>query len=204
MSSPGRRPEILFLPGAAGDHALATRLRAGDERAYEELYNLHAPKLFRLLRRLVGSGPIAEDVVQETFAAAFRAVGRFRGEASLATWITGIGIRHALNALRGQARRLRSECLAEAETVCDATESWLAGRSVARTVLGILDKIEPEKRSALLLHAEGYTATEIAGIMGAPRGTVLSRLARGRAELIEFAVRAGIVPNKASAEEGGV
>jgi RNA polymerase sigma-70 factor (ECF subfamily) len=203
MSSPGRRPEILFLPGAAGDRALLTRLQAGDERAYEELYNLHAPKLFRLLRRLVGSGPIAEDVVQETFAAAFRAVGRFRGEASLATWITGIGIRHGLNTLRGQTRRLRSECRAEAETVCDATESWLVGRSVARTVLGILEKIDPEKRIALLLHAEGYSATEIASIIGAPRGTVLSRMARGRAEVTELAVRAGIVPNKASAEEGG-
>src|SRR5437763_5986250 len=83
-------PRIAFLPGAAGERALIARLVAGDELAYRECYEMHAPRTLRVLLRMLGDRAKAEDVLQETFVAAFKKIGQFRGDAQLGTWITGI------------------------------------------------------------------------------------------------------------------
>jgi len=183
--APNRR--IAFLPGAAGERALVARLVAGDELAYRECYELHAAKIFRVLVRTLGNPAKAEDVLQETFAAAFAKIGQFRGEAQLGTWITGIAIRRALNLVRAEGRRLPPATTSDEIEPADESageEARLASRDLARHLLQLMDRLDPPRRLALLLHAEGYTAAEIAEMTDAPRGTVLSHISRARAELI--------------------
>jgi RNA polymerase sigma-70 factor (ECF subfamily) len=164
---------------------------AGEDAAYRECYELHAPALMRVLVRVLRNRALAEEILQESFVAAFRKIGQFRGETKLSSWLTGIALRRGLNALRGESRRLKHlPPPPEPET---SFEPFLADRDMTRKVLALLDEMEPEKRMALLLQAEGHTAAEIAEMMGEPRGTVLSRLARSRAELVERAAAAGLV-----------
>ena len=77
------------------------------------------------------------------------------------------------------------------------------GRDLARKAMAVLDKMDPPKRVALLLHAQGHTVSEIAEICGEPRGTILARLSRGRAELSLRLAEAGVVVEsfRASTEE---
>ena len=131
----------------------------------------------------------AEEILQETFVAVFRKVGQYRGEAQFGTWIRGIAARRALNALRDDSRRIPSVG-AGAESVDAGSETDLTRRDLARRLLGLLDRLSDDKRIAILLHAEGYSATEIGEMTESPRATVLARIARGRAELVKLAAEA--------------
>jgi RNA polymerase sigma-70 factor (ECF subfamily) len=181
-------PRITFLPGAAGERALVARLMAGDELAYRECYETHAPRTLRVLLRMLGDRGKAEDVLQETFVAAFKKIAQFRGDAQLGTWITGIAIRRALNHVRDAGRRLPAATTDAIEPPAElpGEESHLASRDLARHLLVRMEQLEPARRLALLLFAEGYTASEIGELTGAPRSTVLSQIARGRAELLAW------------------
>lgn len=196
---PSRR--IALLPGPAGDRALVARLLAGEEQAYRDCYEIHAPRTLALLVRMLRDRGRAEEILQETFVCAFNKIGQFRGDAQFATWLSGIAIRRALNAVRDESRRIPSAA-AGAERPSDAgEESQLTRRDLARRVLGLLDKLQEEKRIAILLHAEGYTAAEIGSMTKAPRATVLARIMRGRAELVSLAADAGMSDDDAAIEE---
>ena len=97
-------PRIVPLPGPAGDRALAARLRAGEDQAYRDCYELHAPRTFALLGRMLRNRAKAEEILQETFVAVFKKIRQYRGDAQLGTWIRGIAARRALNALRDDSR----------------------------------------------------------------------------------------------------
>jgi RNA polymerase sigma-70 factor (ECF subfamily) len=180
----------------ARESELRQRLAAGDGAAFRALYDAQGPRLLRLLLRLLGDGGLAEEILQDTFLAAYESVGKFRGEATLAGWLARIALRRALNARRARARR-KEEALDQVEMpdeVTQTAQSGLEGRDLARRVLGLMERLEPRKRQALLLQAEGYTASEIAEIEGEPRGTILARLFRARAELVELAAAEGLTP----------
>ena len=197
-----RNQRPAFLRGPAGERALAARLAAGDDLAFRECYEQFAPGLLRLLVRVLKNQALAEEILQDTFVSAFRSVGKFRGDARLNTWLAGIGLRRALNSVRDDATRARN--LPDAREPSGSPEPWLAERDLTRKVLALLDEMQPDKRIALLLQAEGYTALEIAELTGEPRGTILSRLARGRAELAERAAAAGLAqPSEFLAAEEG-
>ncbi len=183
---------LSFLRGPAGERALLARLAAGDELAYRELYEQYAPGLMRLLMGVVKNRSLAEEILQETFVAAFKHVASFRGEARLATWLAGIALRRAFNSVRDDGRRLRALPAPDSECSAPSPEHWLGDRDLTRKILALLEEMEPAKKLALLLQAEGYTAAEIAEVTGEPRGTVLSRLSRGRAELAERVQQAGL------------
>src|SRR5215831_6250238 len=102
--SPSSR--IVLLPGPAGDRALVSRLRAGEEQAYRDCYDLHAPRTLALLARMLRDRARAEEILQETFVAVFKKIGQFRGDAPFGAWIRGIAVRRALNALRDESRRI--------------------------------------------------------------------------------------------------
>ncbi len=177
-------------------HSLRERLAAGDAAAFRELYQAQAPRLLRLLQRLLGDAGLAEEILQDTFLAAFESARDFRGEASLATWLARIALRRALNARRGRARR-REETKEEGEMRAHTSQTAPAGPEaldLARRLLALMNRLEPRKRQALLLQVEGYTAAEIAEIEGEPRGTVLARLSRARAELVALAAAEGLTP----------
>ena len=107
------------------------------------------------------------------------------GEAPFGAWIRGIAVRRALNALRDDARRIPSGADGP-ETVTADVEDDLTRRDLARRMLALLDRLSDDKRLAILLYAEGYTASEIGELTNAPRATVLARIARGRAELVSL------------------
>jgi RNA polymerase sigma-70 factor (ECF subfamily) len=178
-----RRDEtILFLPGEIGERALRARLVAGEDAAYRDCYELYAPKLMRLLVGILRNRARAEEVLQETFIAAFRSIARFRGEIAVSSWLARIATNRAYNLIRDESRQKRT-APPPAEEVVSRLEPRVEGRDLARKVMGILDRMDPPKKLALLLQAEGYTVAEIAEISDEPRGTILARLSRGRAEL---------------------
>jgi RNA polymerase sigma-70 factor (ECF subfamily) len=186
-----RRDDIVFLPGEIGDRALRTRLIAGEDAAYRECYQLHAPKLLRLLTGILRNQARAEEVLQETFIAAFRGISRFRGEVSIATWLARIATNRAYNVIRDESRVKRTAPPAE-QAPALGIEPRVEGRDLARKVMWILDQMEPAKKLALLLQAQGYTVAEIAEVSAEPRGTILARLSRSRAELSLRMAEAGL------------
>ncbi len=191
MVTEKRDENILFLPGEVGERALRTRLIAGEDAAYRECYQQYAPKLMRLLRGIIRNKARAEELLQETFVAAFRGIASFRGEVSLGTWLGRIATNRAYNAIRDEARVKRTAPPLDEEPVAQPVPN-VEGRDLARKVLAILGQMEPSKRLALLLQAEGYTVAEIAEISGEPRGTILARLSRSRAELSLRMAQAGL------------
>ncbi len=197
-----RDQNILFFPGEIGERALRARLVAGEDAAYRECYQHYAPRLMRLLTGIVRNTARAEELLQETFVAAFRGIAGFRGEVSLATWLARIATNRAYNAIRDDARAKRTAPPPEDEPV-SRFEPHVEGRDLARKVLAILGQMDPTKKFALLLQAEGYTVAEIAEISGEPRGTILARLSRSRAELSLRMSEAGLVTDAtpASMEE---
>jgi RNA polymerase sigma-70 factor (ECF subfamily) len=180
---------VPLPPGPAGDRALVSRLRAGDDQAYRDCYDLHAPRTLALLARMLRDRARAEEILQETFVAVFRKIGQYRGDAPFGAWIRGIAARRALNALRDESRRIPITGAA-ADGADSGSEGELTRRDLARRLVELLDRLAADKRIALLLHAEGYTAAEIGAMTDAPRATVLARIARGRAELAKLAAAA--------------
>jgi len=186
MSSSSR---IVLLPGPVGDRALVSRMRAGEDQAYRDCYDLHAPRTLALLARMLRDRAMAEEILQETFVSVFRKLGQYRGDAPFGAWIRGIAARRALNAIRDESRRIPIGA-GPADGVDAGAESDLTRRDLAKQLLGLIDKLGEDKRIAILLHAEGYTAAEIGEMTHAPRATVLARIARGRAELVRRAADA--------------
>jgi RNA polymerase sigma-70 factor (ECF subfamily) len=193
-----RDESILFLPGELGERALRARLVAGEDCAYRECYEQYAPKLMRLLTGMLRNTARAEEVLQETFIAAFRNISRFRGEVSLSSWLARIATNRACNAIRDEARVKRKAPSWEEEPVV-VFGTQIEGRDLICKVMAVLDQMDPPKKLALLLQAQGYTVSEIAEISSEPRGTILARLSRSRAELSLRMAEAGLVPEAISA-----
>ena len=197
-----RDENLLFLPGALGERALRARLCAGENAAFRECYEQYAPKLIRILLRIVRNQAMAEEVLQETFIAAFRSIGQFRGEVGISSWLTRIAVNRAYNALRDERRRQKN--LPEIpDDVVPAFGTQIEDRDLGRKVMALLDEMDAAKRLALLLMAEGYSVTEIAEVTSEPRGTILARLSRSRAELSLRMAAAGLTakPRRSALEE---
>lgn len=180
-----------------GDQLLVERVQAGDRRAFDVLVSKYQRRLMRLVSRLVHDPAEAEDVVQETFIKAYRALRHFRGDAAFYTWLYRIGINTAKNYLVTQSRRTptSSETDAErAESFDDGNrlrdnntpESVLASKQIAATVNAAMDVLPIELRTAIVLREiEGLSYEEISEIMACPIGTVRSRIFRAREVIAE-------------------
>ena len=197
-----RDETILFFPGEIGERALRARLIAGEDAAYRDCYQLYAPKLMRLLVGILHNKARSEEILQDTFIAAFRSVSRIRGEVSISSWLARIATNRAYNVIRDESRQKRT-APPPGEDAVSRFEPQVEGRDLGRKVIGILDQMDPSKKVALLLQAEGYSVAEIAEISDEPRGTILARLSRSRAELSLRMAEAGLVTqeNVASMEE---
>jgi RNA polymerase sigma-70 factor (ECF subfamily) len=174
------------------DQRLVERVQQGDKRAFELLVSKYQRKLMRLVLRLVHDHAEAEDVVQEAFIKAYRALPNFRGDSAFYTWLYRIGINTAKNHLVSQGRRAPTSTDAdvdEAETFIDADglrdintpESLLASKQIAATVNSAMMTLPEELRHAITLREiEGLSYDEIAELMVCPIGTVRSRIFRAR------------------------
>ena len=149
-------------------------------------------KLARLIGRLVRDPAEVEDVAQEAFIKAYRALPQFRGESAFYTWLYRIGVNSAKNYLMNQGRRAptstekdaeEAETFEEAEQLRDnnTPESILMSRQVAHTVNSAMARLPEELRTAISLREiEGMSYDEIADVMECPIGTVRSRIFRAR------------------------
>lgn len=178
---------------------LIERLRAGDERAYRSLYRDHSGDVFRLARRFVYSDAEAEEVVQEVFISAFRYLDRFRGQSRLKTWLYRVTVNRALKRKRWWTRRreVGADGLDLRASRGPLPDTLASDRQAIAVLQTLLDTIEIRKRTVLILHElEGMDTKQIAEVLGCPRSTVLTRLARARAELVKRATSAGIAPDQ--------
>lgn len=166
------------------DMALAERCRHGEPQAFEELYRLHAPRLFGVAYRLVGPNE-AEDLLQEIFLAAHRKMALYKGESSLGTWLFRLGTNQCLDYLRSKRARLAMLT----ETIDE--EPGAAG--AAGAILGVVERMDLERALALLpggaravfvLHdVEGCEHREVAQQLGISEGTSKSQLHKARMRL---------------------
>ncbi|WP_188568179.1 RNA polymerase sigma factor RpoE [Undibacterium terreum] len=179
------------------DQLLVERVQRGDKKAFELLVSKYQRKLMRLVSRLVHDQAEAEDVVQESFIKAYRALANFRGESAFYTWLYRIGVNTAKNYLVTQGRRAPTSTdadIEEAETFVDADglrdintpESLLASKQIAETVNAAMAALPEELRNAITLREiEGLSYDEIAEVMLCPIGTVRSRIFRAREAIAE-------------------
>jgi RNA polymerase sigma-70 factor (ECF subfamily) len=169
---------------------LIAALREGDRDAVEAAYIAHHAAVRAFSRRLVGDDTSAEDIVHETFIALPRAIRRFRGEGSLRAFLIGVAINHSRRAVRSAMRRRRAtERLAEREELMprtvDATEQLIT-KQMAGRLWAALDDLPLDQRIVFVLcEAEQRTSVEVAAIVGAPEGTVRTRLFHAKRKLRE-------------------
>jgi RNA polymerase sigma-70 factor (ECF subfamily) len=186
-------PLVMSVPGteAAADNALVARLREGDRAAVEEAYRAHHVAIRGFARRLIGDTASAEDIVHEAFVALPRAIRRFRGEGTLRAFLIGVAANHSRRHVRSAMRRRRAtERLAAHEElqprVVDATDQ-LSTKQLASKLWAALDELPIDQRVVFVLcEAEQRTSVEVAQIVGAPEGTVRTRLFHAKRKLREM------------------
>jgi RNA polymerase sigma-70 factor (ECF subfamily) len=174
------------------DQQLVERAQRGDKQAFGLLVSKYQRKLARLLSRLIRDPAEVEDVAQEAFIKAYRALPSFRGESAFYTWLYRIGINTAKNYLVSQGRRAPTTTefdSEEAETFDDGDqlrdintpERMLQSKQIGETVNSAMEALPEELRTAIVLREiEGLSYEEIASIMECPIGTVRSRIFRAR------------------------
>ncbi len=174
------------------DHELVLRAQRGDKRAFGLLVDKYQRKLARLLSRMIRDQAEIEDVVQESFIKAYRALPNFRGDSAFYTWLYRIGINTAKNYLVSMGRRPSVSTDIEIEDAenfedgnelrtMETPESTLMTKEIAQTVNDSVENLPEDLRTAITLREiEGLSYEEIATIMGCPIGTVRSRIFRAR------------------------
>lgn len=179
------------------DQQLVERAQHGDKHAFELLVAKYQRKLGRLLSRFIRNPSEVEDVVQEAFIKAYRALPSFRGESAFYTWLYRIGINAAKNYLVSEGRRPptttefdseEAEGFEDAEQLrnINTPENELMSKQVAETVNRAMDSLPEELKTAITLREiEGLSYEEIATMMNCPIGTVRSRIFRARETIAE-------------------
>lgn len=172
------------------DEKLVERAQSGDKRAFELLVRKYQYKIVQLVGRLVGDAD-SQDVAQETFIKAYRALNSFRGNSAFYTWLYRIGINTAKNYLVARGRRPSNQDIdvqdaeqfghTEQMSDIDTPEAQLLTAEIKQKVEETIAKLPPDLRQAITLRElEGLSYEEIAEAMDCPIGTVRSRIFRAR------------------------
>ena len=174
------------------DRQLVARAQRGDKQAFELLVEKYQRKLARLLSRFIRDPAEVEDVTQEAFIKAYRALPAFRGDSAFYTWLYRIGINTAKNYLMAMGRRAPTSTEVEAEEAegfeegeqlrdINTPESLLLSNEIAQTVNKTIEELPEELRKAIQMREiEGMSYEDIAQAMDCPIGTVRSRIFRAR------------------------
>lgn len=178
------------------DALLVERVQRGDKRAFDLLVLKYQHKVVHLIMRFVHDLHEAQDVAQDTFVRAYRAIGNFRGDSQFYTWLYRIAVNTAKNQLVSLGRRPPTDDVATDDAEHYDLDSALKDRAtpereamreeIERAILDALAALPEELRTAITLReAEGLSYEEIATAMGCPIGTVRSRIFRAREAIDE-------------------
>ena len=179
------------------DRQLVARAQRGDKQAFELLVEKYQRKLARLLSRFIRDPAEVEDVTQEAFIKAYRALPAFRGDSAFYTWLYRIGINTAKNYLMAMGRRAPTSTEVEADEAegfeegeqlrdINTPESMLLSNEIAQTVNATIEQLPEELRTAIQMREiEGMSYEDIAKAMDCPIGTVRSRIFRAREAIAE-------------------
>jgi len=197
VGSPAGCGQARFVSDREIDRQLVERAQRGDKRAFELLVEKYQRKLARLLSRFIRDPAEVEDVTQEAFIKAYRALPAFRGDSAFYTWLYRIGINTAKNYLMALGRRAPTSTEVEAEEAegfeegeqlrdINTPESVLLSNEIAETVNSTIEQLPEELRTAIQLREiEGMSYEDIAQVMNCPIGTVRSRIFRAREAIAE-------------------
>lgn len=187
------------------DQELVRRVQKGDKRAFDLLVLKYQHKIAKLISRYIRNPDEVQDVAQEAFIKAYRALANFRGESAFYTWLYRIAINTAKNHLMAQGRRppgsdvdledaLITEEGAAALSDVDTPEGLALTDEIEQVILATIEALPEELRTAITLRElEGLSYEEIAEAMSCPVGTVRSRIFRAR-EAIDAKLKPLITP----------
>ena len=188
-------PPVTPPSTSDSDLQLVERTNAGDQRAFELLVIKYQRRIERLIARMVRDTDQVQDIAQETFIRAYRALHQFRGEAQFYTWLYRIAVNTAKkalldmkrnpvvseSALRSQSDEDETSYLGQELTTDETPETVLAAQEIAQAVNDAMQALPEELRQAVTLREiEGLSYEEISAAMGCPIGTVRSRIFRAR------------------------
>ncbi len=184
-------------PSRRRERALVRTAQQGSSEALEGLFRVHWPKAHRAAYLIVRDSAAAEDIAQEGFLAAVRALDRFDRSRPFGPWLHRIVVNRAIDFARSRAlRRELAEPTEEAAAVATAP-----GSPYSEELMGALGALSPEQRAVVVLrHLLDFTPGEIARALDMPRGTVNSRLRRGLDTLRLLLERGGAQPERCSGE----
>ena len=177
------------------DALLVDRAKRGDVRAFEMLVVKYQRRIERLIGRMVRDVDLVQDIAQESFIRAYRALPQFRGDSAFYTWLYRIAVNTAKKSLmdmkrdplvlesnRGGGEEGEETSRAENElTDGETPEALMASKEIAAAVNGAIEALSEDLRQAITLREiEGLSYEEIAEVMNCPIGTVRSRIFRAR------------------------
>ena len=178
-----------FSPNEPDSFTLA-RLRGGDIGALATIYELLAPQVYRLSRRIIGNQADAEDATQEVFLRVFEQATKFDRRSQFSTWLYRLTVHHCLNKAQQRDRKRASEHRAAEllERACDQSAASPLDRIASKEQSELLDKLlqslPTNYRACLVLREfEDLSYAEVAEVLEIPVGTVMSRLSRAREQL---------------------
>ena len=191
------------------DQLLVERVQKGDMRAFDLLIKKYQHRIISLVARYVSDQSEAQDVAQEAFIKAFRAIDRFRGDSAFYTWLYRIAINTAKNWLVARKRRPPATDIDAADAEQYDMESRLKEQGtpenemmreeIKRTVFDTISELPDDLRTAIMLREmEGMSYEDIALTMDCPIGTVRSRVSRARGDLVEMMSESDDAPNEAT------
>ncbi len=178
------------------DRALVERVQGGDKRAFDLLVRKYQHKVIGLVSRYVRNHAECEDIAQESFVRAWRAIGAFRGDSAFYTWLYKIAVNTAKNHLVAMRRRPPSDDVdvddaaftASSERMQDnaTPEHEMMRQEIEQSVFSTVEALPEELRTAITLReVDGLSYDEIAQAMDCPIGTVRSRIFRAREAIDE-------------------
>lgn len=184
---------------ADSDALLVERAVAGDQKAFGLLVIKYQRRIQRLIGRMVRDVDLVEDIAQETFIRAYRALAQFRGEAQFYTWLYRIAVNTAKKALMDLKRNPtvsenayksadddETSAIENELTSSETPDAVLASKEIAEIINTAMDALPEELRQAITLREiEGLSYEEIADVMNCPIGTVRSRIFRAREAISE-------------------
>ena len=176
-------------PAALSEEALVRGLRTADPAICDRIYRLYAREVWRMLHRILGDDPDLDDLHHEVFVQALRSASRFRGDATLKTWLIGIAVNCARTKLRSRRRRWWLSFMAPEDLPEPTPTPHTAdAKGTARAVYELVARLPTEERIAFTLRfVEGMTNGEIAEVMACSVGTVKRRLSKASARFFLIA-----------------